>query len=286
MEIFNIYTSIFNTWGYMNFIRLGFEGFPYPVVNWKILVVSLCISFAVWAALFLLQGVGIYTMAKRRGLSKKGLAFVPFVNLMYLEKLTGDCTILGQRMRRVGLFAMIAQIVNCVLCGLYIASHVYLYYTQGAPVAVENTLTWLSLGGFAKTAYSCYNICYHVLSITQLVYELLLFVLLLGLFKKYQPKSAYLLAALLLFFPMLRYIFVFVIRKREAVDYNEFKRKQQEEYYRRQYGHPYQPSQNAQPNPYGETVTPTPPKEEPFAEFDDKKTADGQGSGGEDEWFS
>ena len=45
-------------------------------------MVAALISSLLWLGVFALQGVGIYTMAKRRGLKKKGLAFVPFVNIL------------------------------------------------------------------------------------------------------------------------------------------------------------------------------------------------------------
>ncbi len=280
MEIFNLFSSISTTWGYMNFFRTGLRENAYPALNWQTLVVSLLIAASVWLSLFVLQSIGLYTLAKKAGIRKPWLACVPFVNFLVVEKLTGDCNVFGQRMRHAGLFVMIAQIVNTVLCGLFVAAQIYLYY-QGQPVAIEGQLTWQSLSGFARTAYSFYSICYYILSVTQLVYDVLMFILFLALFKRLQPRYAYLFAFLVLFFPLLRFIFVFVFRQKELIDYEAYRRRQREEYIRRQqqyggYGNPYGGMTG---NPYASSDStassqsqPTPPSQgSPFSEFDEEE---------------
>ena len=47
------------------------------------------VSIVVSLALFVLKGVAIYTMAKRRSFDKLWMAFVPFLNFILLGKIIG-----------------------------------------------------------------------------------------------------------------------------------------------------------------------------------------------------
>ena len=97
-------------------------------------------------------------------------------------------------------------------------------------------------------------------------------------------------------FPVSRYVIVFLLRKRVAVDYDEYVRKRREEFFRRQqqyysqfggynnpYGRPpyqggsyYAGTQTPYQNPNGQTAQqPQPPKnEDPFEEFSSKPTGE------------
>ena len=90
-------------------------------------VISDVIAILIWIAVFLLQGFGIYAMAKKAGLKNKGLAFAPFVNIWYIGKLSGECNFFGQKMKRASMYAMIAQILATLLCILTITSEQYLF---------------------------------------------------------------------------------------------------------------------------------------------------------------
>ena len=88
---------------------------------------SIGIGFFVWLTLFILQGVGLYTMAKKREMQKAWLSFIPFANIWYLGKLAGECYSFGHKVKRVGIFALVAQVVATLLTVATIASEVYLY---------------------------------------------------------------------------------------------------------------------------------------------------------------
>ena len=72
MELFLLYESCFTACAM----------FEMPISAMHIW--SLAIGGGVWLLLFLLQGFGLWTMAKNRGWDKKGLVFVPFVNYLYI----------------------------------------------------------------------------------------------------------------------------------------------------------------------------------------------------------
>ena len=247
-------------------------------------------------AMFILQGIGLYVMAKRSGLKKKGLAFVPFANIWYIGKLAGECNVFGQKMKRAGLYAMIAQIIATVLCGLVIAAQMYLYLKFGVEDIYYMTT---GLSGFSLTVAKFYDISSYFLSIAQLVARILTVILMSGLYKKYSPRNYFFLGALTFMLPA-RYIAIFALRNRTPIDYEAYMRARHEAYMRRQqqyynntygnpYGNPYNQNSNGSPygnpyggsygnpygNPYAGQTPPRPePPEDPFAEFSSDKKSD------------
>ena len=253
-------------------------------------MIAALISSLLWLGVFVLQGIGIYTMAKKQGLKKRGLAFVPFVNIWYIGKLAGECHFFGQRMKRAGMYAMIAQIVSTLLCVLTIAAEEYLWIMQGEPKISEFGYYWTGLTGFSLTAFKFYEISGYLLPIFQLFVEIFLVILMMSLCKKYAPKNYMLLSMLTLFIPISRFFIIFALRNRAPIDYEAYMRARHEAYIRRQqqyynqqnpYGSPYgRPYNNPYNNPYGQNSNGqnAPKEDEPFAEFSSDKKS---GSAGE-----
>ena len=259
-----------------------------------ILTWAIVLGLVIWLAVFILQGIGLYAMAKRRSMKKKWLAFVPFANVYYMGKLAGDCGFFGHKMKNAGLYAMIAQIIAVLFTSLYIAAELYLYVNHGAPQPSADAMSnpyWTGLTGFSLTVSKFYDYGGLLYSIIGLVAELLLIVLAMGLYKKYAPRNYLLLTMLTLFvpIPVARFIIVFVLRNSEPIDYEAYMRARREAYIRRQqqqYGNPYNPNGTPYGNPYntpygqggyagqngGQYQPPKP--EDPFAEFssDEEKT--------------
>ncbi len=244
-------------------------------------------------ALFLLQGFGLYKMAKNRGLKNKALAFVPFVSLWYIGKLAGECNFFGQKVKRAGMYAMIAQIVATLLGVLTIVAEMYLCFEYGDPQFAEMGMAyWSNLTGIGFKVSKFYDISGYLFSIFQLVYKIFLVILLTGLYKQYAPKNYLSLALLTLFIPMSRCIIIFVLRGRKAIDYEAYMRARREAYMRQyqQYHNPYgNPYQN--PNAYGSGQNGqyrAPKPQDPFEEFSGENK--GQNTGGgekdEDEFFN
>ncbi len=246
----------------------------------KTVILSSVLALLIWSALFVLQGVGVSTMAKNRGIGKRYLAFLPFVNLLYLGRLAGDCDFFGHKMKRPGLYAMIAQIAATLFYALLCSAEAVLFTKYAGNLTINSTtgtIVWTGLTGFAEVINNFYYywgdmIC----SITGLIYEILVFLIMISLLKKYYAKGYMMLSIVQLFFPMARYIIVFAVRNNKAIDYNEYMRAKYDAYMRRAYqnGNPYgaPPYGNPYGNPYG-----TPPygqnqgqaaPQDPFSEFD------------------
>lgn len=242
---------------------------------------SIGIGFFAWLALFILQGVGLYTMAKKREMKKAWISFVPFVNIWYLGKLAGECYTFGHKVKRIGIFAMAAQIITTLLTVATVASEIYLYVNHGQPIIPEETFAkpyWPNLTGFSQQVESFYGYSDFFLSIFQLIFGILMLMIMTSLCKKYATKNYMPLSMLAFFIPLSRFVVIFCVRKNKAIDYEEYVRKQREEFMRRQqqyrkmYGNPYNPYGNPYQtqNPYNAGQSDgqkQPPKEEPFSEF-------------------
>ena len=48
-------------------------------------------TFVVWLGLFILQGVGLFTMAKKVSKKRNWVVFFPFANLFYIGIMVGTC---------------------------------------------------------------------------------------------------------------------------------------------------------------------------------------------------
>ncbi len=268
---------------FFNFYQTSILIATFFTSNEKLFVlVGLIAGFVLWTAMFLLQGAGLYVMAKRCGLKRKGLALVPFANIYYMGKIAGTCHFFGHKMKNTGLYAMLAQIFASLACVLCTLSEAYLYYNHGMPQLVEQGMyygaSWTGLTGFSAVVLKCYDITSVLMSLTGLIAQILLVVLLIGLYKKYAPKNYRVLAVVSFIIPMARFITVFVLRGREPIDYEEYMRRMQEAYIRRQqqyynaYGNPYNNPYGRPPygngQGYGNYQPPQPPpQEEPFEEF-------------------
>lgn len=270
MEFYNIYRAT----------SICFSMFGAQVPS--VFLYGAIVTLVVWSVFFVLQGVGLSTMAKKQGIKSKWQAFVPFANTLLIGKLAGECRLFSQRLKRAGLYATIAQIVTAVFCIAIAVSEVYLYAVGGMPKYNEwNEPYWTNLQGFSRIVFNFFDVSTYIFSNLGLVYEVLMLVLLLGLYKKYNPKHYTALGFLALFVPLSRYIVIFVLRNRKPVDFEAYARARYEAQMRQrgQYGNygygnspygnsPYgnSPYGNPYRSPYGAQTPPQEP-EEPFAEF-------------------
>lgn len=300
MEIYQIYNFVstffevlFETLAQVNPNFTG--GFPNNAV-W--LGTSLAIAGGIWLALYLLQSFGLYYMAKKQGLEKRYLAFIPFANTLYMSKLAGKCSFFGRRMKYAGVYAMISQILLTVVCGMVIAAQMYLYIACGhqmneitetiGGVEVVTGVYWSNLTGFGIVAYNFYNYSSYLVSIFELAYEVFMLVVMVALLKKYAPKNYFLLSFLVLFVPISRYIVIFALKNKQPIDYEAWLAKRRADYFHRQqqynsygggygspYGNPYGNPQNGQgwqngQNPQGGQNNQNgqnAPADDPFEEF-------------------
>lgn len=294
MVIFSIYQ-----WVFASFVALV------ESLSWKHVLISGAVGAGIALVLFLLQGAGLYVMARRAGLKKKWLAFVPFASTFYLGKLAGETHLFGQKMKRAGLYAMLAQIVFALFmlavliveAILFVQYKEYIVYNTDELTGMLTGISWANLPAEAQPMYTFYLISDYISGTLSLVQAVLVFLLVMTLYRKYAPKNYMLLSMLEIFVPASKAIVIFVLRNREPVDFEAYMRARRDAYMRRQgqyygqnpyggtYGSPYGQ------NPYAgqQPQRPTPP-DEPFSEFGGTGTqggdGKGSGSGGADEFFN
>lgn len=271
----------------LNFLSIGAKNVEF------VLITSAIIGVVLWIGMFVLQGFGLLAMAKKQNLEKCWMAFVPFANILYMGKIAGDCKIFGQKVKNIGVFAMIAQILATLATVAFIAAEMYLYLEVGNPqVDAMGMPYWTGLTGFDGVASSVYDYGIYFLSIIQLVCGILLYIMVAEICKRYAYKSHFILSFLALFVPISRFIILFAIRNNEPFDYEEMLRRRQNFYAQQQYNpyNPYNPYNNPhgpygyygnaqqaqQPNqqPQQNQQQPTPP-EDPFEEFASTKKPNG-----------
>lgn len=248
----------------------------------SVVFISAGITVALFVGLFILQGIGLCAMAKKQGVGNCGLAFIPFVNIWYIGKLAGECHFFSQRVKRAGLYAMLAQILLVTVSLATIGAEQYLWLKHGAPQVAKDYdyYYWTGLTGFSSHLSRFVDISGYLMLIFQLLAEIFLVVLMMGLCKKYAPKNYTMLGFLVLFIPMARFVIIFVLRKRQPIDFEAYMRARREAFMRSQqyYGqNPYGNSYGRPYNPYGQNqgnASGAPRNDEPFEEFSSGKKGD------------
>lgn len=301
MQIYEFYTSL--QW------VLGTAPIAYFKSMQSLLLASLIGAVILWLPLYILYSIGLYKMAKGQNLKKKWMAFFPFVNTYYMGKIAGETNFFGKRMKNAGLYAMITEIVATTISFALIAGQIYLHFAwSGNRVVMDGSYYWDGLTGFPYVISVFIDYSDFIILIIRLVYQIFTLILMLSLVRKYAPSKYFLLSFLTILVPAARYIVVFVLRNRPAVDYVAYVKAKQEEYMRRQqeyyktYGNPYgNPYNNPYGNPYGNPYNRNPygpqnnpnqnsgesnaknANDDPFAEFSsDKKSENANGEKNEE----
>lgn len=239
MIIYRIFDSVITVYLYSR----GAEALH---ANVKLYVAAIAAGVGAWIVLELLLGFGLFSMAKKRNIEKRYLAFIPFVNMLYAGRLAGDTRLFGQRMKHAGVFVMAAQIVAVLVGGFTIFAKVTLHYNYVlqpiTDVATGRVISYsfkTPVGGntpaskLASFLIAYVDIASLILSIAELVYSIFLFLVSSALFRRYAPRAFTALSVVALFIPASFPIIVFVLRNRQPIDYAAYLKKQREAYYRR-----------------------------------------------------
>jgi hypothetical protein len=274
----------------------------YVTSPWEALILA-GIAFALWLAAFILQGVGLHTMAKRAGLPKPWLAFVPFAHVMLVGKLAGDVSFFGHRIRRLGFYTMLLEIVAAIFY-VFVSVAMYVLFVQNGEameIRIIDHVThigWSTLPAAAQGWQKFYEISNYVVDLLSLVHAIVLLLLYMGFYKRYAYRNHFLLSIAGIFIPFFHHVAVFVIRKRDRIDYEAIMRARQEAFraqqqqrqnnpwqggyggtYGNPYGNPYG-SQSSNSSPSGESPQEKKP-EDPFGEFSDGSASKDGGQNGD-----
>lgn len=252
-------------------------------------VISMLVSIvAVYVIFYVLRSIGIYKLAKGQGIKNAFLAFIPGVWMFIACKIIGKVKIFGYSAEKMASwFAVIFTVAVLVpLVHNFLTYFPYfMYYFEGGNVSIISgsdglliECGWDFINQFDTQAVTVIRRILYFLQFIFGIAEIFVTVTVyIALFRKFWPEH-YILASVLSFFGLFP-IFVFAIRNKKAVDFNEFIRQRYygsgfTPYGNRYYGNgqnnggrgPYYGNgQNGENEPFDEFSN---RPEEPFGEFD------------------
>ena len=267
------------------------EILPAEVLTFAIIWLTIVI------ALYLFRSIGLFTLAKRQNLKCAWLSFIPFAWIYVPAKIMGTIIIGRKPYKNFATFATIIFVLNEVIAlTITVLANFPLvgYYLQGGEVYLASYETYnqsLKAMGFSPYIFSdntvfvkgiiypysnqmvigtilaIMSLVSNVLSIVSIFVTVLVYI---GLFRKFWPER-YVLATVLSVLGLFP-IMAFVIRKKKAINFNEYMRS-------RYYGHRYNPYGGVNPNAggYGASQTGQNTTKEPdcpFEEFEQEKGGD------------
>ncbi|MGF7011870.1 hypothetical protein M2145_001682 [Lachnospiraceae bacterium PF1-21] len=70
---------------------------------------------------YILKGVGLYTLGKRRGLENPWLAFIPYARTYFQGELCGPLKVAKKEMKHPGLWMILLPIFGSIISGIFVA---------------------------------------------------------------------------------------------------------------------------------------------------------------------
>ena len=189
-------------------------------------------TLGVYLILVVFGGIGLNKLAKKQGLKHRWMAFLPFLNTYYAGKLAGETQFFGQKMKRVGLYAMISEILYVALQLFVFAAVIISYFPEYRTLEVsDGVMTGAAneaMPSWIEPAVTYGNIVAYLLWFFVIVFFCVLFV---AFFRKYYARGPILLAFLSAVLPF-RGFTIFAVRNNAPVDYNDYIRRRTQAYMR------------------------------------------------------
>lgn len=267
------------------------EEVGFPVSN-GMFIASLAIIALTFIAFYVLRAIGLFTLAKRAGLKCKIMAIFPLVWVYVACKLIGKQRFFNKTFEKVALllcllFSIIGFLTFAydLICYFPIIGNVlegrtiYLsnstlgdgQYVQTMIRGIYGDSTFVNPYDNRPVIYLICVILHYLTTITGIISTVISILIYFNLFRKYWPQ--HFILAMIMSVLGLFGVFVFVIRKKEPIDYATYMK----EKYKNMYGGyagPYGYRNPYQSNNYGgqSTQNQTPPSQKsPFEDFEDKK---------------
>ena len=258
---------------------------PFGILYPGAVITIAVIAILIMATLYVLRSIGLYTLSKKMKIKLAWFSWVPCLWIYPLCKLVGNSRFFNTTIDRLALtFTIIFSVISIsgFLCDFFRFFPFVMAYLQGGPLGI-----WILPDGFGidvlEGAYQFVNyfdtpfinklvIVLDYVSAFGSILELVIVIsIFFPFFKKFWPQH-YILASMLSFFGLFG-IFAFVVRKKQAVNFNEYMRSR----YYGNYGNPYGNQYNNQgPNGFnnGQNYYSRPSNDSPFSEFEEKNAED------------
>lgn len=182
---------------------------PFMIAFIVIYGVFMLITIAAGITMYILQSVGMYTIAKRRGIHHPGLAWVPVANMWILGSISDQYRYVVKRKIRNR---------RKVLLGLLIATYVLLLAFAGVMVASIISGTFEVPGPaqfYAAFGMSGAMLVYLAAWVISVIATVFMYLAYYDLFASCNPSNAVLFLVLGIFFNFLLPVFIFVCRKKD-----------------------------------------------------------------------
>lgn len=241
-------------------------------------------------------GFGLMTMAKKQGIKYWWLGFLPFGNTYLTGKLAGETRIFGQNCKRIGLYAVIAEIIFVALqSALLVVSFLLIderFYNlvnvTNADGEIVDSYYAFSAAMFKKECPPEYlwiltfqNVVSYIAQVWWFVLLFLMCVMFSAFFRKYYARSPFLMTFLCALLPLRGFVLL-AVRNNAPLDYNEYMRRRYEQM-RQQQQPPYGGQGDAPYGGYGQGGSQSgyggQGAEDPFSEFGKGPSGNGGESG-------
>ncbi len=269
---------------------------PQPIPLWQIWT-TVGIYLGVMLAFYVLRSIGVYTLAKRQGVKYKALAWIPCLWFYVVCKLVGKSRFFGKPIENLALLFVIifslsqvlslvqSFLVNFPLIGNFLQGREILFAQSGLDLGAQGFFEYSSgmyvtndfVNPYGVGGIQTVNLILSIIGYVSMFIDLAEIVITISvyfaLFRKFWPQH-HVLASLLTIFLGLFAPFVFVIRKKEPVNYVEYLRSRYNyNPYANPYGNPFN-NPNSYNNPYNNGQGAPKRPEHPFSEFAEKDEID------------
>lgn len=263
----------------MQFFRGGMSG---GGISLDELYILLGVAGGVYLVSLVLGGLALYNMAERAGIKHAWLGFIPFAHTYFAGKVAGEAPFFGRKMKRAGLYAMIAEFVYCAFEVLSLVTSILLSsaayyetnYIDGNPVLVLNPENVPSALLGLQNASVWFSVLGMVANLLMIVFFCAVYN---ALYRKYSPKNPFLMTVFSVIFPV-RAFFTFAVRENEPVDYGDYMQKRLEQMMRQTGVFTDGANAPQKEDPFTDFASQNRPSApaSPFAEFEDPPAANGE----------
>ena len=255
------------------------------VLNPGVVITIAVIVLLAMATLYVLRSIGLYTLSKKLNIKLAWFSFVPCLWMYTLCKIVGKSKFFNTTIDRLALvFTIIFSVISVsgFLCNFLKFFPYVMVYLQGGPLGLWTSLDTFGIGVIEGANYQFINYfdtpiinkLIQVLDYVSMFSGILDIVIVVAIFfpffRKFWPEH-YVLAGMMSFFGFFG-IFAFVVRKKEAVNFEQYMRNKYYGGYGNPYGNPYNnPNYRQGQNGFGggQYYTNQSPKESPFSEFEE-----------------
>ncbi len=194
------------------------------IVSYKSIFITMAASsLGLTLALFILKGIGLYTIGKRENVANSIFAFIPILSIFYMGKIIGKVRLFGSKIGNLGLLVMIFYILQLATSCTF-----DVLYCGNALVTLLKDDVLLTFDNFAYNDYTLFgninliqlvNVVNNIFSIIYLILDVFM---IFAFFRYYGGKRGMLYSFLSVIIEPLFFIFLFVVRKQERFDLNQY----------------------------------------------------------------